>query len=101
MNTLAYDNIVEFQFLEHHPMTATFKDRDGCLPLHLAVIYRADIEVIQLLKDVYPSSVLLKDDSGTLAVHYADDPAIQELLLTTSTPLLKAGIRSNFAKLAV
>jgi hypothetical protein len=80
-------------------MTATFKDKDGCLPLHLAVIYRSDIEVIQLLKDVYPSGVLIKDDAQMLAVHYTSDPAIQQVLLSSATPLQKAGIRSNFAKL--
>jgi hypothetical protein len=80
-------------------MTATFKDKDGCLPIHLAVIYRADMDIIQLLKDVYPSGVLVKDDSQMLPVHYADDPDIQRLLMSSSTPLQKIGIRSNFAKL--
>lgn len=87
--------------LEHHPMTATFKDRDGCLPLHLAVMHRANAALVQLLRDVYPSAVLLPDDSQMLPVHYTDDTEIQQLLLASSTPLQKVGIRSNFAKLAV
>ena len=94
--------IFPFQLLEHHPMTVAMKEGEGYLPLHLAVVYRADCELLEAVRDSYPSAALIPDAQSCLPVHYADgDSETLQILLASSAPLRKAGITSKFAQLTV
>ena len=85
--------------LELNPETCSEADKDGNLPLHLAVAYNAAFEVIEKIYHVYPTAALLPDGDGNLPAHYCDKDNIevQELLFRTSKPLMRLGLTSSFA----
>ncbi len=87
--------------LDENPETVSQADKEGNLPLHLAVGYNAAFEVCEALFNVYPTAALLPDRDGHLPIHYCDpkDEALYKLLLTSSKPLQKLGMSSSFAQL--
>ena len=85
--------------LAQNPETCSQADKDGNLPLHLAVAYNAAYEVIEAIYHIYPTAALLPDGDGNLPAHYCDkdNTRVQELLFHTSKPLAKLGLTSSFA----
>lgn len=68
------------------------------LPLHLAVFFHANYEIIEYVYKVYPSATLVADPEGHLPVHYAEDAKTRRLLLESSAPMQSFGMSSSFAK---
>ena len=82
------------------PETCSLPDKDGNLPLHLAVAYNASYEIIEAVYSVYPSAALIPDGDGNLPASYCDKDnlEVQNLLFSSSKPLKKLGLTSSFAK---
>jgi ankyrin repeat protein len=86
--------------LDANPETCSLPDKDGNLPLHLAVAYNASYEIIEAVYSVYPSAALIPDGDGNLPASYCDKDnlEVQNLLFSSSKPLKKLGLTSSFAK---
>jgi hypothetical protein len=84
---------------EINPEIISYVDgRSGMLPLHLAIYYNANYEVIEYIYNIYPSGALVKDNTGKLPIHYVRDANVKKLLMKSSPPLVKVGITDNFAR---
>ena len=85
--------------LDENPETVSQTDKDGNLPLHLAVGFNAFYEVCEAVYNVYPTAALIPDGDGNLPVHYCDakNEKLQKLLFSSSKPLQKLGLKSSFA----
>ena len=86
--------------LDENPETVSQADKDGNLPLHLAVGFNASYEVCEAVFNVYPTAALLPDGDGNLPVHYCDpkNEKLYSLLFSSSKPLQKLGLKSSFAQ---
>ena len=84
--------------VEYNPETVTLVDKDGSLPLHLAVYYNSSTEVVELLAGTYPSALLIKDGFGKLPMNYTQDPGLTKILMGGNHSLEALGIKSNFLK---
>lgn len=86
--------------LDANPETCSLPDKDGNLPLHLAVAYNAPFEIVEAVYTVYPSAALMADGDGHLPASYCDkdNAEVQNLLFSASKPLMKLGLTSSFAK---
>jgi len=58
--------------LTHCPEAAREPNRDGLLPLHLALNYCMSEDVIRCLLDYYPEAVRVADNDGCLPLHCCD-----------------------------
>jgi ankyrin repeat protein len=86
--------------IEHNPETVAMTDKEGSLPIHLAVYFNSNIEIIELLVSTYPSGSLLRDNFNKLPLHYTEDPKVQRLLMGTgAAPLRELGVTNSFLKL--
>ena len=86
--------------VEHNPETIAMTDKEGSLPLHLAVYFNSSIEIIELLVSTYPSGSLLRDNFNKLPLHYTEDPKVQRILMGTgAAPLRQLGVTNSFLKL--
>lgn len=47
------------------------KDKDGNLPIHLAIEYKSNIDLIEFLLEKYPMSSRIKNNNGDLPIHLA------------------------------
>ena len=54
----------EAAIADHH-------DADGALPLHLAALHGAPLEVMQALLDAHPAAASTRDENGDLPLHWA------------------------------
>jgi hypothetical protein len=63
--------------LDENAETCSLADKDGNLPLHLAVAYNASFEVIEAIYSVYPTAALLPDGDGNLPAHYCDKDNVE------------------------
>ena len=86
--------------LDENPETVSQVDKDGNLPLHLAVGFNASYEVCEAVYNVYPTAALLPDGDGNLPVYYCDqkNEALYQMLFRSSKPLQKLGLSSSFAQ---
>jgi len=86
--------------LDENPETVSQTDKEGNLPLHLAVGFNAFYEVCEAIYNVYPTAALLADGDGNLPVYYCDkkNEKLQKLLFSSSKPLQKLGLTSSFAQ---
>lgn len=87
--------------IEYHPETIAMTDKEGSLPLHLAVYFNANIEIIELLVQTYPSGSLLRDNYGKLPLDYTEDSTIRRKLMGASSSLVSLGITDSFMKLSL
>ena len=85
--------------LDENPETVSQPDKEGNLPLHLAVGFNAFYEICEAVYNVYPTAALLPDGDGNLPVHYCDpqNEKLYALLFSSSKPLQKLGLTSSFA----
>jgi len=65
--------IVRFLVQRHPQVTQMRLDTDDSLLLHIACWYGAPLETIQLLLDLYPDAISIKDDHGEIPLHSACD----------------------------
>jgi len=84
--------------LDENPETVSQQDKDGNLPLHLAVSYNSTVEVVEAIYSVFPTAALIPDKDGNLPVQYASSPDVQKLLFGASPPLQRIGLTSSFSK---
>jgi len=86
--------------LDENPETVSQVDKEGNLPLHLAVGFNASYEVCEAVYNVYPTAALLPDSDGNLPVHYCDpsNDELYKMLFRSSKPLQRLGLSSSFAQ---
>lgn len=63
------------------PDTVRKVNEDQCLPLHIAVQYRACWPVLRLLIDLYPEALLCKDKKGNVPLHKAFQTSTEMFIL--------------------
>ncbi len=70
-------NVDDVQALiDKYPYALQEKDDFGWLPLHVAIIFSASYEVLELLINEYPDAARVGDDEiGSLPLHYAAERA--------------------------
>lgn len=88
--------------LNFNPEVAALPNRNNSLPLHLAVFYQCNFEVVQYIHSVYPSATLVRDNQGNMPIHYTNSSnlEVKQLLLQASPQLAKAGITTTFSRFA-
>jgi ankyrin repeat protein len=56
--------------LRHYPWDAQYTSRRGNqVPLHFVCLYRAPIDVVELLADVHPDAIIAQDTAGWTPIH--------------------------------
>jgi hypothetical protein len=58
-------------WLPGDPWSLLERNRDGCLPLRLAVRHRPNVETVQFLVDACPQALQVTENSGWVPLHHA------------------------------
>ena len=86
--------------LRHYPWDAQYTSRRGNqVPLHAVCLYRAPIDVVELLADVHPGAIIAQDAAGWTPIHlvilHGGDKQIAILLIRKGG--MKVALQSPFA----
>jgi ankyrin repeat protein len=86
--------------LRHYPWDAQYTSRRGNqVPLHLVCLYRAPIDIVELLADVHPGAIIAQDAAGWTPIHlvimHGGDKQIAILLIRRGG--LRVALQSPFA----
>ena len=89
-NAVQQNNTKEVQRLLGQGVDANAPQAQGYTPLHKAVIFEADISIVNILLD-HNANVNAKDVRGNTPLHHAVAPSESSLSISTVKALLKAG----------
>jgi len=59
------------EHLKAHPQEATKEDRDGRLPLHMAIQWNLHPNIVEFILKTHPGAAAKKDKDGRLPLHFA------------------------------